>query len=159
MKRIFKGEMKVNMARLAKHSQEFYSILSSVGVCSKAPFGLLYTLDDCAELYSSLKGMEMDPADLKKAGERIWNLLKIINAKEGFDRRDDQFPEKWLTPMKSESGSKALMDYFETKYLTAEDLQDFLNDYYDECGWGKDTGIPTIGKLEELGLTTILEAL
>jgi aldehyde:ferredoxin oxidoreductase len=150
--------MKVNMGRLTKHSQEFYSILSCLGICSKAPIGLLYSMEDCAELYSSLKGIEISPADMKKAGERIWNLYKMINAREGFDREDDQFPEKWLTPMKGEAGEKPLMDYFETRQLTAKDLQNLLDDYYDECGWDKQQGVPGQEKLEELSLTETVAA-
>ena len=158
VKRIFGGPMKVNMARLAKHSQEFYSIMCSLGICSKAPMGPLYSLDDCAELYSSASGVEMSPSDLKQAGERIWNLYKMINVREGFGKADDQFPHKWLIPMKGEKGDRPLMDYFETKHLTMEDLQDLLRDYYDECGWDQETGVPTKGKLEELGLHVILGA-
>jgi aldehyde:ferredoxin oxidoreductase len=49
------------------------------------------------------------------------------------------------------------MDYFQTKCLTANDLNNFLIEYYDECGWDKATGIPKREKLEELGLIKALE--
>jgi aldehyde:ferredoxin oxidoreductase len=152
MERIFDGPMKVNMARLLKHSQEFYTVLSCLGICSKAPIGLLYSLNDCAELYSSLKGIEISPSEMKTAGERIWNHYKLMNVKAGFRRREDAFPEKWLTPMVGEKGERPLMDYFETRRLNAEDLQNLLDDYYDECGWNKEDGTPTNAKLSELGL-------
>lgn len=156
VERIFSGPMKVNMARLLKHSQEFYSILSCLGICSKAPIGLLYGLEDCAELHASSKGVEMSPAEMKKAGERIWNLYKMINVREGFGRSQDAFPERWLTPMKGETEERPLMDYFETKVLTREDLQGLLDDYYDECGWDRARGEPTPEKLRELGLIEAL---
>ena len=46
----------------------------------------------------------------------------MLNVKEGFDRKDDQIPAKWFIPMKGEDGESPLMDYFETKRLTVEDL-------------------------------------
>jgi aldehyde:ferredoxin oxidoreductase len=153
MERIFFHPMKMNIARLAKHAQEFYTILSCLGICARGPIPRLYSLDDCAELYSSFKGIEISPVEMKKAGERVWNLYKMINVREGFERKDDLFPEKWLTPIKGEMGEKILMDYFETKNLTREDLQNLLDDYYDECGWDKIRGIPTEEKLKDLGLT------
>ena len=96
---------------------------------------------------------------MKRAGERIWNLYKMINVREGFDRSDDQFPHAWQTPMSGPSGKRPLMDYFETKVLTDKDLKQLLEDYYDECGWDKDTGIPTIEKLEELKIKKASEPL
>jgi aldehyde:ferredoxin oxidoreductase len=159
VQRIFSGPMKVNMARLTKHSQEFYSVLTSLGVCSKAPIGVIYGLADCAELYSGLTGIEMSAAEMKKAGERIWNLYKMLNVREGFNRADDQFPKSWLTPMKGHAGERPLMDYFETRRLSEKDLAQLLEDYYDECGWGSAFGVPTREKLEELGLTQALPVL
>lgn len=156
IKRIFSGPQKANMARLSKHSQEFYGILSSLGICSKAPMGLLYDLDDCSELYSSASGVEISPTELKRAGERIWNLYKMINVREGFDKKNDLFPSKWLISMKGEKVDRPLVDYFETKCLTVEDLRNLLYDYYDECGWDRGTGVPTREKLQELGLLEII---
>lgn len=155
--RIFGGPLKVNMARLAKHNQEFYSVLCCLGICSKAPIRPLYTMEDCADLYSSLKGIEVGPAELKNAAERVWNLYKMINVREGFDRKDDLFPPKWFTPMKGEEGQKGIMDYFGTRQLTVQDLQSLLDDYYDECGWDRRRGIPEEQKLKELGLIHALE--
>lgn len=152
MERIFFHPMRMNIARLTKHAQEFNTLLNCLGICAKGPIGPLYSLDDCAELYSSFKGIEISPAELKKAAERVWNLYKMGNVREGFDRKDDSFPEKWLTPIKGEMGEKILMDYFDTKNLTREDLQNLLDDYYDECRWDKIRGIPTEQKLKDLGL-------
>jgi len=45
-----------------------------------------------------------------------------------------------------------LMDYFHTTALTKEDVERLLDDYYEERGWDKRNGIPTLGKLRQLGL-------
>lgn len=157
MERIFTGTQQLNVGRLTKHSQEFYTVLSCMGICSKAPIGLLYSLGDCAELFSSFTGIELTAVEMKKAAERIWNLYKLINVKEGFGGKDDEFPEKWLIPMKDGEAEKPMMDYFETGCITRESLQNLLKDYYDECGWAQGSGIPTTEKIEELGLKEICD--
>lgn len=158
MERIFWHPMKINMGRLTKHSHDFYAVQNSLGLCSTVRISNLYTLDKCSEVYSSIKGIEMNPPDMKKAAERIWSLYRMVNVREGFDRKDDSFPKKWLVPMKGGEGKRPLplTDYFETRHLTWEDLQNLLDDYYDECGWDKTRGIPTREKLEDLGLARVI---
>ena len=48
----------------------------------------------------------------------------------------------------------SLTDYFGTTTLTREDVDTFLDDYYDEKGWDKATSLPT-AKLKELGLDSL----
>jgi len=44
------------------------------------------------------------------------------------------------------------MDYFKTKVLTKSDVLKMLDDYYEERGWDKKTGIPTKQKIIALDL-------
>ena len=61
--------------------------------------------------------------------------------------------------MKGPDGERSLMDYFEDRVLTEEDLRQLLEDYYEECGWDNATGIPARQKLVELGLEMALPVL
>jgi len=45
-----------------------------------------------------------------------------------------------------------MMDYFRSTTLSREDVERLVEDYYDERGWDRETGIPTPEKLKELGL-------
>jgi aldehyde:ferredoxin oxidoreductase len=88
-----------------------------------------------------------------KAAERAWNTAKVINVRAGFGRRDDRPPWIWFIPLKGEGGKESpLMDYYKTTVLTEADIDRFLDDYYDERGWDKESGAPTPEKLRELGL-------
>jgi aldehyde:ferredoxin oxidoreductase len=83
-----------------------------------------------------------DPKYLWLVGERIYNLERMFNIREGFSRKDDKFPERILTevlPSGFSSGHK-----FEEQTL--------LNQYYQARGWDSQTGIPDDNKLAELGL-------
>jgi aldehyde:ferredoxin oxidoreductase len=52
-----------------------------------------------------------------------------------------------------------LRDYYGRKDLHLEDLDQLLNDYYDEHGWCLSHGIPTKNKVKELGLKNEVESL
>ena len=106
-------------------------------------------------LYSAVTGIDTTPADLKLASERVWNLWKLLNYRAGFDRKDDEPPEIWFQPLKGEGKEYHLTDYFKITRLTKEDVNRLLDDYYDERGWDKKSGLPTVKKLEELGLETL----
>ena len=111
-----------------------------------------------AELYSALTGIEMDEVELKRAGERAWNMMKVLNMREGFSRKDDTFPERWFEPLNKGTDKEIPpMDYFATKVLTKEDMEKMLDDYYDERGWDKEKGLPTKEKLTELGLEWVAQ--
>jgi aldehyde:ferredoxin oxidoreductase len=114
----------------------------------------LYDVKSCSELFSTATGIEKKPDEFLKDAERALNLSKVLNAREGFDRKDDRFPEKWFESLKRPDLDQelVLMDYFGKRRITKEDVECMLSDYYDEHGWDLEKGIPTKEKLIELGL-------
>jgi len=142
-----------NTARLTRHIEDLSSIVSCLGACTSwAALGGLINATNMAELYSAATGIQIDPHELKRRGERVFNLYKVLNVREGFTRKDDQFPEVWLQPMPSPDGLQYLTDYYRMHHVTRDDLQRLLDDYYDERGWSIALGIPSREKLVELGL-------
>ena len=80
-------------------------------------------------------------------------MLKALNVRLGFDRKDDVFPERWFGPLETtDRGSLVLCDYFGTP-LSREDCERLLDDYYDERGWDIERGIPMEQSLVEYDLT------
>ena len=75
-------------------------------------------------------------------GERIINLERAFNIREGLTRKDDSLPDRFLKEPMTEGASKGHV----------VDLDYMLDDYYNLRGWEKDTGFPTREKLEQLGL-------
>ena len=75
-------------------------------------------------------------------GERVFNLERMFNIREGFGRKDDVFPERFLKEPMPDGPSAGQV--FEAEQL--------LEDYYKVRGWDLKTGIPTNDKLKELGL-------
>ena len=146
-----------NTGRFQKISDDGYAAYESLGQCIQQYIlscGAL-NIRHAADLYSAATGMDTSPDELKKSGERVWNLFKVLNAREGFTREDDAFPSLWVkateTPAKFKTGDARLRTHA-GKNLTKEDLERILDDYYDERGWDIETGVPTREKLEELGI-------
>ncbi len=96
------------------------------------------------------RSLTLRPAELLKAGERIWNLEKLFNVREGFSRKDDLPPERWLR--------EPLDFYGEQKPpLEVKEINSMLDQYYQERGWDASVGIPTKQSLEQLSLDNFMD--
>ncbi len=142
-----------NCGRLTRYVEDYYSLQCCLGTCSLQAILGLATIDDLAELYSAATGIETGPEELRRRAERVYNLYKMLNVREGFGRTDDEaFPEVWLTPIDTPDRREALTDYHRIRELTREDVLKLLDDYYEERGWDIKDGTPRSEKLAELGL-------
>ena len=153
-KRVFTATS-FNPARLSKWMHSYFSVLQSLGFCGRLYITRFHDLPIITEYYSAITGVEVTSSELLKSGERNWNLYKILNVREGFSRKDDRPPEAWFKPLKIGEKEFPLMDYYKTTKLTRQAIERLLDDYYDECGWDKETTAPTPEKLKELDLEDI----
>jgi aldehyde:ferredoxin oxidoreductase len=157
--KIFAEPRGFNVARLTKHCEEWYSVFSLLGVCSRKNIKAYYKMDLLAEIFSSVTGLEMNGQGLKQAGERAWNLLKLLNVGEGFTREKDRAPRNWFKPLKDGTQELVLRDYYGKAALGPDDLESLLDEYYDEHGWCQQHGVPRREKIAELGLKAEWEEL
>ena len=103
--------------------------------------------DDLAQLFSAATGVEMSGDDLMKIGERICNVEKVLNVRAGMRRKDDTLPRIFFVEKETPWGPTGMS---EAKF------QAMLDEFYKFRGWDEE-GIPTKGKLEELGLGDIFK--
>jgi aldehyde:ferredoxin oxidoreductase len=105
------------------------------------------------ELLAASTGVEQctDPKYLWNLGEKIVNLERAFNVREGFRRKDDTFPPRILTEPLLTRGAPG-----EGQMVKQQDI--FLNNYYRLRGWTED-GIPTAARLSKLGLKQALKDL
>jgi aldehyde:ferredoxin oxidoreductase len=130
--------------KLAAIAQNYAELANSLKFCSLAMPGLdvpiLLTWTNC------VTGWDMDEAEFLRAGERSFNLKRLLNFSCGMTRADDTLPYRF-THEPFESGNSAGF---------VPDLPKMLDEYYEFRGWGKD-GVPSESKLKELGLVPIAE--
>jgi aldehyde:ferredoxin oxidoreductase len=141
-----------NLARLTKHLEDYNSATNCLGSCEMWSALQLVDASSLAELYSAVVGAELGPEELNRAGERAFNLYKVLNVREGFGRADDAFPEAWLHPLATPDGLHMLTDYYRMHVFTAADIHRLLDDYYEERGWDVEHGVPTREKLSDMGI-------
>jgi aldehyde:ferredoxin oxidoreductase len=131
--------------KLIAEEGDVYNVIDSLILC-KFSRGTYYAgLDDMAKYYTLATGIPITAAELKKAGERIENLARLFNVREGIGTREhDVLPYKIMNvPMPDPIAKGA--------FVNNEEFQLGLDDYYGVRGWTKE-GIPTAEKLNELGL-------
>jgi aldehyde:ferredoxin oxidoreductase len=97
-----------------------------------------------ADLVNAATGLRLTAAEVQQIGERINNIARLFNGREGFGRKDDTFPKRIMTEA-IRAGESA------GQLISQQDLDEMLDEYYSLRGWDKD-GNPTPAKLKELGI-------
>ncbi|MBF7096663.1 aldehyde ferredoxin oxidoreductase family protein [Alkalibacter mobilis] len=100
--------------------------------------------ENTADMVSGATGLDIKKEDVMVIGARVNNLARAFNLTAGLTKADDTYPERILTEPIKEGGSKG-------HYVSPEELEMMLNDYYDSRNWTKE-GVPTEERLSELGL-------
>ncbi len=98
-----------------------------------------------ANLMEAVTGLKYTADEIQAVGERINNLARAFNVREGFTRDDDTLPDRLMTEPLKEGASKG-------QVISKDELKKMLDEYYTERGWDVHTGSPTREKLEALGL-------
>ena len=136
-------------AKAVKDIEDVYTIIDSLIICKFSRGTYYKEFEDLAKLYTLVTGIETSPEEMRLKGERINNLARVINVREGLGRKDDTLPWKVMNaPIPDEGPSKGA-------YVTQQELDLMLDDYYEVRGWTRD-GIPTPEKLKALGMDDLI---
>ena len=125
---------------------ELTSLLwNSVGACFFvfAPRGY-FDLDQFVKLAQAVTGWKTSLHELVTSAERVQNVARAFNLREGLRRKDDTLPKRFFEPL--EGGR------LKGKSLKREDFEHGLTWYYQIRGWDTETGLPTRAKLADLEL-------
>ena len=108
-------------------------------------------LQNTSSLLEASTGISFTEDEVMQAGERINNIARAFNVREGFTRSDDTLPERLMTEPIPGGASKG-------HFISKEELQQMLDEYYKARGWDE-TGTPTREKLTELGIGYVADNL
>jgi aldehyde:ferredoxin oxidoreductase len=117
--------------------QDLTAVIDAAGIClftSLAPLG-------AADYIAAVTGMPVGEKEVMQIGERIWNVQRLFNMKEGYTKADDTLPDRLLKEPLQEGDPKG-------RVWNREPL---LDQYYAQRGWDAQ-GVPTLAKLKELSL-------
>ncbi|MGQ4911621.1 MAG: aldehyde ferredoxin oxidoreductase family protein [Candidatus Thorarchaeota archaeon] len=111
-----------------------------------------YDIDELAVGYlNAATGMEMSLEESQLAAERILNVERMFNVREGIRRKDDWLPERFVSETIPDGPSKGMV-------IHPDELNTMLDEYYEFRGWDKETGVPTKARLKKLGLDDLTDA-
>lgn len=124
-----------------------------LGVCVFAAVSRsILPLDKLVDLVNAVTGWDTGLWELLKGGERVINMYRAFNAREGFTPADDAIPEKFFTPLQGGSlDGKGALDRGQ--------FQEALGLFYRMAGWDPESGKPLSWKLEELDLAWVEEVM
>jgi aldehyde:ferredoxin oxidoreductase len=155
--RIFDTPREFNVALFTKYCEDWYHLLNIFGLCARQQIVQRYDINLLSEIYKLITGKDIPSSDLRDIGERVLNIGKVLNVREGFSRKDDTFVERWFKPLKGEDKEIELTDYYKMEKIKKEDIEELLDQYYSERGWDIKKGIPTKRSLYDIGLKDIAD--
>lgn len=129
--------------------QNVMNLYDSLHICKFNQFGEVDFREHIHKWYNLATGYNTSFEEFLTTGERIVNLKRMYNVREGITRADDTLPERILTHLHKVEG---LAEW------QLPDLESQIEEYYAYRGWD-DKGVPTKETLTRLGLEFTLEAL
>jgi aldehyde:ferredoxin oxidoreductase len=147
------GSLGPEKVRYAAYTQIYYSLLDTLELCQFVwgPAWELYGPSDLVKLVNAVTGWRVSLYELMKVGERRLNLMRLFNARDGMDRKQDILPKKFFVPLKGTGPTAGIA-------IDPKEFEEALDLYYQIMGWTTD-GNPTRAKLIDLGIEWAVEEL
>ncbi len=133
--------------RITMEGEDYSAVMDSLIWCKflRKAFDDFYW--ESSKIYEHLTGWPTSPEDLRLAGERINNLKKLFNIREGWTPEDDTLPPRVFQEALETGVVKGTG-------LTRPDLDMMIGGYYRARGWTAE-GLAPEDKLEELQLLDV----
>jgi aldehyde:ferredoxin oxidoreductase len=128
-----------------KTIEDVMTVYDITGICKFTRH--FYFMGELPDFFRAVQGYDLKTKDLLRLGERVYNLEKAFNVREGFDRRHDTLPPRVMKEPIQSGPSVGCV-------VSEEDLNKMLDQYYAARGWDSN-GIPTRTKFEELDLADV----
>ena len=137
-------------ALAVKTVEDVYAVRDSMIVCwytnSWPPIIWIEDFATALYLVTGYDGFSK-PEKVAEIGERIVNLKRLFNVREGITRKDDTLPERFTKEPMPEGPAKGQV----------ANLEVMLDEYYELRGWDKKSGIPKKETVKALGLDFALD--
>lgn len=141
------NDLSSGKVRMFMYQQHWNSFGNCAGLCVFLP----YSYNQQAEIVQAITGWDVTTWELMKVGERGTTLARAFNVLAGLTREDDNFPKRMHEGFTSGP--------LEGVVVGEDRLEDAKSIYYEMMGWDKETGVPTRGRLQELGIEWVADLL
>ncbi len=135
--------------QFVKKIENIYAMLDSLVTCKFTSFAIFSELDFKCDIYQKLltaaTGFYYDSEKFCECGERIFNIERCFNVREGFSANDDLLPEIFSTQAIEVGPAKG----------NVVNIVPLRDEYYRLRGWSMD-GIPEERTLTQLVLQPLI---
>ena len=138
--------------KMVAWSENWITLANLMGLCLFAwyrsrsfPMLIKRGLDLVNDIYVATTGLPMTSEELFRCGERVYNVEKRFNLREGFGRESDYPPQRFFQEEMPDGPGKG-------SKLKREEYDRLLDEYYEARGWDRKTGEPSQEKLRSLEL-------
>jgi aldehyde:ferredoxin oxidoreductase len=131
-----------NKGRGVAFSEDIRAVTDCLQMCKTFSARKIGMPETIVGLLNAVTGRGWTEAQLLQIGERINNLERLFNLRNGMKPTDDTLPARVLEEPLPDGASKGMV----------VDLEPLLDEYYHARDWSRDTGYPSPEKLNQLGL-------
>jgi len=121
----------------------YVQLVNSAGMCF---FGAITSRLPLVEWLNAATGWDLSADEYLKTGERILNLRKAFNMREGLKPEDHKLSDRAL--------GKTPLTHGPLKGVTL-DMDALMKEFFDTVGWDPATGGPTPEKMKQLGIDSL----
>ena len=135
----------------AVHNQHFTAVGDSLTQCrfvSERGFGGMLN-EHYPRMINAVTGWDLSLEEVERIGERIWNLERAFNVREGVGREQDVLPHRVMHEPVPEGMHQGM-------HCPPDELNGMLDSYYALRGWTPD-GVPTPERLQALELAELVK--
>jgi aldehyde:ferredoxin oxidoreductase len=130
-------------SRMVVWHENLGSIVDSAEMCKYTCFSAYAVKEnDMAKFIQYATGKKITGEDILEIGERIFNLERLFNLREGISAEEDRLPDRFTKEPFTEGPAKGQV----------VELDKMLPEYYEIRNWDYKTGFPKEEKLVKLGL-------
>lgn len=126
--------------------EDLRALSDSLELCKFLARGPYALPENVARMLEVVTGLKLSPEEVRASGERIVNLERLFNLREGLLPEEDTLPWRMLNqPLPDGPANGEVCE-----------LEPMLDEYYAARGWDRSTGWPLQEKLSSLGLDQIV---
>ncbi len=136
-------------ARAVVATEKMLFLPDALGLCKflartfLSPTGLI-GYQEFSDMLYAVTGLKLSPGEMEHCAERVINIERMFNIREGLGREHDTLPKRYF----DETSKGGALD---GQKIDRRRFEQMLDEYYEFHGWGID-GNPTEETLDRLGL-------
>ena len=133
-------------AELVRWYEDMRAFQNCLEICYYSLYPWMFSsgsvLSILSRFFNAVTGLSIGEDDVMRIGERITNIERLFNIREGLTAKDDTLPDRMTKePIPSGPAKGEVVR-----------LEPMLDEYYELRGWDRKSGIPTTKKLHKLGI-------